>query len=123
MGIEIGKGFIEQEHRWVSDEATSHGYALLLTSREMTWEACEQGLNIEAQQVSSVSDLLGNLLNPSSSQAPEKAHVIPGGHVGVKGIILEDHADATVAWRQIIHGAAIKIDLPRFRLDQSRDDP
>src|SRR5919109_408500 len=85
----------------------------------MTWKATKQSADIKPQKLCGLSDLGGDLLLLTPSQAPEKPHVILHGHMGVEGIVLKHHADAAVAWRLTIHWLSIEVKIPRFGTDQA----
>src|ERR1700730_17955016 len=42
LGVEVGKGLVEQEDFWVADDGAAEGHALPLATRQLPWLALQQ---------------------------------------------------------------------------------
>src|ERR671924_1738443 len=85
----------------------------------MAWEAAEKGFEPDAQNLRSLSAFGTNLRLRLSSEAPEEPQILLRRHVGVKRVILEDHADLACAGRLTVHRPTIEIHLAGLGFDQA----
>ena len=99
FGIEVRQRLVHEEHLRVAHDGTAHRHTLPLTTGEGLGLAIEEVL--QPQQLGGLQDALlafglGNVLH-----LQREAHVVGHGHVGVQGVVLEDHGNVAVLGRQI----------------------
>ena len=103
------------------DDGAADGHALAL--------AAGQGLGLPVQILGDVQDL-GGLLHPlidlilgELAQFQGEGHVLPHGHVGIQGVVLEHHGDVPILGGHVVHELAVDVQLARADLLQTGDHP
>jgi len=99
LRVQVREGLIHQEYLGFANDGASHGDPLALPTRESFGLAIEVGLEI--QQLGCVLNAGGTVLFANTGDLQRKPHVFCHGHVGVEGIVLEDHRDIAVFRRDI----------------------
>ena len=118
LGVQVGEGLIHQEHLGVAHHGAADGHALPLAAGE--------GLGLALQVLGNVQDLghlahlpvdlvLGRLL-----QLQGEGHVLVHGHVGIEGVVLEDHGDVAVLGRDVVAEPAVDVQLALGDVLQAR---
>src|SRR5829696_7111112 len=100
FGVEVGERLVHKERLRLADYGTPEGHPLPLAAGERLRLPVEETLDGENP---------GGLVHPARDlrlvQLPElerEAHVLPYVHVGVEGVVLEDHGYVALARRKII---------------------
>ena len=110
LGVQVAQGLIHQEYLGIADDGPADGHPLALSAGE--------GLGLPGQQLRDVQDLrrLPDLLvdDPLGElpQLQAVGDVVIDGHVGIEGVVLEDHGDVPVLGGHVVHQTAADIDLP-----------
>ena len=121
LGVQVGEGLIHQKDLGVPDDGPADGDALPLAAGE--------GLGPPVQVLGDVQDLRGlphlavDLLLGGLLQLQGEGHVLIDGHVGVEGVVLEDHGDVPVLGGHVVHHLAVDGQLAAADLLQARDHP
>ena len=116
--VQVGQGLVHQKHLGLPDDGPPNGHPLLLTAGE--------GLGLALEELGDVEDLrrlpdllvddpLGELAEPQPI-----GDVVVDGHMGVEGIVLEDHGDIPVLGRSGIDLFPADVELPPGDLLQPR---
>ena len=117
--VQVGEGFVEEEHLRVAHQRTPERHALALSAGERARQALEQAL--DAERARGVEHLavdrfqfrpaLGAMeeeaRQPAARAAPQQAegHVPAHRHVRVERIVLEHHGHVAVLGRQVVDHA------------------
>ena len=99
LGIQVGKGLIEQEQLGVPDDGAAHGHALPLAAGKLGGLFVELGG--EAQNLCCGKHLFVDHIGVFLAQGEGKGHVFVDGHVAVQGVGLEDHGHVAVLGRGV----------------------
>jgi hypothetical protein len=119
--VEIGQGFIEQEHLGISHNRPTDGDALTLPAGELRGFAIHEG--VELQDAASRINTFGNLaLRPASDAQPE-AHIVAHAHVRIERVVLEHHGDPAGGSVDIVDNFAFNAQVTRCDLLQAGDHP
>ena len=94
LGIEVRQWLVHEEDLWVTNNRTTHGDALTLTTGECLRLTVKEVL--QAEKLGGFQDALLAFSLRHVLHLEGKAHVVGHGHVGVQGVVLEDHGDVTV---------------------------
>src|SRR5207245_6444533 len=104
-----GQRLVEQESPRLTDDGAAEGDALSLATGELAWLAGEQLVQPEDA---------GRLLDPGIHLRPGAAphleaesHVVEHGHMWVERVGLEEHGNVSVAWRHLVYGLVVYVDL------------
>ena len=121
LGIQVGQRLVQQEDGGVADHGPAQGHALAL--------AAGQGLGLAVEQVLQIQGL-GRLMDPPvdlilGDLLLEQAEgdVLVDGHMGVQGVVLEDHGDVTVLGGHIVDHPVADVQLAAADVLQAGDHP
>ena len=120
LHVEVREGLVEQEDLRLAGDGPAEGHALPLAPGQRRRFALEERFDPEA---------LRHLGDPIRDDPPvEPTHleaereVLAHRHVGIEGVVLEDHGDVAPLRRQVRHVLAIDEDAAATRgLDSGRD--
>jgi len=107
--VQVGQRLVHEEHRWVTHYRAADGHALAL--------AAGQGLGLAVQILGDVQDLrsfphlLVDDVLALLAQLQGEGHVLIHGHMGVQGVVLEDHGYIPVLGGHVVHQLAVDIQL------------
>ena len=101
LGVEVRQRLVHQEDLRLANDGAAHGDALTLTTREGLRLTVEEVL--QAEQLGGFLDALLALGLGHVLHLQCEAHVVTHGHVGVQGVVLEDHRDVAVLRREVGH--------------------
>src|SRR5690349_21558576 len=119
--IEIGQGFVQQQHRRATNQGAGQGDALSLAARKfhlVTWQTVEQ-----AKQLRDVLDSFLDLRLRDVPKGQAEGHVVVSCQVRVEGGALKHHGDVTLLGLDSVHAFAIYGDAAGSRVVQSGDKP
>ncbi len=94
LGVQVGKGLVEQEHGRVTHHGAAQGNTLTLTTGQSLRLTVEQVLDL--QNLGSLADALVDLVLGHLAQLQAEGHVLVNSHMGVQGVVLENHRDIAV---------------------------
>ena len=100
-GIQVGQGFIEQEHLRLLYDGTADGHPLALTAGEGLGLSVQQGF--ETQDLGGTHYPLVDILLVHLLELEAEGHVLVDVHVGVEGVGLEHHAHVAFHRRHVVH--------------------
>ena len=103
LRVEVGERLVHEERLGLPRDRAAHGYALSLAAGELRRPSLEHGL--QAEQRGHLVDAPADLLLGRSAHLEAVPEVLPDRHVRVERVILEDHRDVSVAWREVRHVA------------------
>ena len=121
LGVQVGQRLVHQQYLRLPDDGTADGHTLALAAGE--------GLGLAVQVLGDAQDLR-RLIHPGLDlilgvlpQLQGELHVLPDGHVGVQGVVLEHHGDVTILGGHVVHELAVDVQLAAADLLQSGDHP
>ena len=99
--IQVGKWLIHKEYFRITNNRTSHGNTLSLTTGQSLWFTIKQMLDVK--NLSCFLNKTFNLIFRNFSQFQTKCHIIKYGHMWIQCVVLEYHGDITVFWFYVIY--------------------
>ena len=117
LGIQVGQRFVHQEDLGLTHDGAAEGDALALAAGQCLGLAVEQVLDI--QDAGGGFDAALDLILGGLAQLEAEGHVIIHRHVGVQGVVLENHGDVAVLGRNIIDQAVADVKLAVGNLFQA----
>ena len=112
---------VHQQHLGLPNDGTADGYPLVLAAGEDLGFAVQilgDAQNLRRLVHTGLDFLLGVL-----PQLLGELHVLPDGHVGGEGVVLEDHGDVTVLGGHVVHRLAADVHLAAADLLQAGHHP
>ncbi len=103
--VEIGQGLVEQEDLWAPDKGAAEGDPLALAARKIGRFTVQASSEFESLR--SVLHAPGNLRPRNMPKLQPEDQIVINRHMGVEGIILEDHGDITVLGRKVVDNLAV----------------
>ncbi|MBB5053637.1 hypothetical protein HNQ36_003637 [Afipia massiliensis] len=114
LGVQIGKGFIEQKDVRVSDERAAKRNPLHLATRELARFSLEQGIKTEARRRAAHTTI--DLVFRFSAHAKTKRHVVVDGLLRIERVVLEYHRNIAIFRRKRGHVPPADHDLARCHI-------
>ena len=96
-GVEVAKGFIQQQNAWLEHEGASEGDTLLFATRKLGWKTLAIGW--QPYEVKRLLHLAVDFGFAQSAQAQTTGNIVINPHVGPQGVFLEDHGRGTMVGR------------------------
>jgi hypothetical protein len=121
LGIEVGEGLVEEEQGGAANEGAAKGDALALAAGEGGGVAVEAGGEVE--ELSGVADAAVGFRLGEMADLQAESEVVIDRHVGVEGMVLEDHGDIAVPRGEVVDDLAGEGDGARVGLLESADEP
>ena len=120
LRVEIGKRLVEEKDPRIARDRAAQGHPLALSTGELRGLPLEEGLDLQA---------LCHFPHPAidlppldTPQSQPESEVFTHGHVGIEGIVLEDHRDVPFLRGQTGHIDVIDQNAaPGRRLDPGDD--
>ena len=103
--IQVWQRFVHQEHFCITDNGTTHGHTLTLTTRKVSWFTIQEFF--QAKDFSCFLYTFVDIFLAVFTQFQTKCHVIVHSHVWVKSVVLEYHGDITVFRCHVVYNSAI----------------
>ena len=119
--IEVGQRLVHEEGLRLADHRSTHGNSLALPTREDSGLTIEQGTEAEHTR-----DILHSFIALGPWGTPEsesKSKVLVDRHLGVQGVVLEDHCHIPLARLKVTHVYITYLDCAGRELLESRDHP
>ena len=101
LSIQVGKRLIHQEYLRITNDCTSHGNTLSLSTGQSLRLSVKEG-----SQIKNLSCFLNHLINlilGNLSQLQTKCHIVIYGHMRIQSVVLEYHRDITVLRLYIVY--------------------
>ena len=105
LRIEVTKRLIHEEDLRSTNDRTSHGNSLSLTTGQSLRLSVKQML--EVKDSCSLMYLLIDFILRNLTKLQTKCHVIIHGHMRIQSVVLENHRDISVLRLYIVHSLAI----------------
>jgi len=119
LSIQVGEGLVEQEDLGVTNDSTTKGNTLSLTTGQSCGLSVEQVLNLE--DLSSLFYAALDLILSHLAELKTERHVLENGHVGIQSIVLENHGDISLFGGNIVNELTVDIELTFGDLFQTGD--
>ena len=120
-GVQIGKGFVQQQNSRHFHQRPGNGHALLLATGQLFWLAVHQFFNLH--QLRRFQRHVGHLLVGELVLArpvfQRESNILPYRQMGIQGVILEHQPHAPVLRRQVGDVVVAEEDTAGGRLLQS----
>ena len=100
LGIEVGQRLVHEESGGLTHDGPTHRHTLPLATRQCLWLALQVFLDLE--DVGGLMDPALDLVLGELPQLETEGHVVVDRHVGVEGIVLEDHGDVAILGSDIV---------------------
>ena len=100
LGIQVGKGLIQQEVGCLFHNGPGQGYPLFLSPGEFLGVALGQSIQLE--NLHCLVGPLGDFLGVQFLDLQAEGDVVPYSHVGIERIALEHHSDVPFAGSQVV---------------------
>ena len=121
LGVQVGQGLVHQEDLGMADDGPSQGHALALAAGELLGLALEQ--LVDVQDAGGFLDPLIDLSFGGVAQLEAEGQVVVDGHVGVEGVVLEDHGDVAVFGQDVVDDGVVDVDVALLDLFQAGQQP
>ena len=121
LGIQIGEGFVKEEHRRFPDNGSAHSNALTLSAGQrfrFPVKAIVQAEDLRRFPHPFLNIGFGNL-----PQFQPERQIFIHGHVGVKGVILKHHGYIPILRGNIVHHPVTDPDRAVADILQTGDHP
>ena len=109
LRVEVRERLVHQKRLRLADDRPAHRHPLALTARELPRPALE--LLLELEQPADPLHPLVDFPLRELAQPERKGEVVVDRLVRVEGVVLEDHRDIAVAWRQGVDDLVADPDL------------
>ena len=110
LGIQVGEGLVEEEDLGLAHDGPAYGDPLALPAGKGFGLAVQELLDV--QDFRRVLDPLVDLGLGKLPQGETESHVLINGHVGVKGVVLEDHGNVPVFGGKVVDHLVVDEDIP-----------
>ena len=117
--VERAEGLVEQQHLGLGDQSAGQGNALLLAARQLARLALLEPR--QPDQGQHVAHPPGDLARRRAAHREAEGDVVEHGHVGKQRVVLEHHADAATAHRDVLHRYPADGDFAAVGLDKAGD--
>src|SRR5690606_29184154 len=108
--IQIGEGFVEQEHARITRQRTGNPHTLTLPARKVTWALIQQLFQTDSCHFRDAADTLWHFMF-ALTQAEEEAYCAPAFPVWHERAFLKDHADTALLHRDRLKRHVIEQDV------------
>ena len=109
LGVEVGERLVEEEDLRLADDRAAEGDALPLAAGELAGAAIEHAG--DAEGLGGVGGAAFDLGPRRAAHLQAEGEVLPDGHVGVEGVVLEDHRDVAMAGLDFVDAAVADADF------------
>ena len=105
FSIQVGQRLVHQEYLRGTNDSTSHGNTLSLTTGQSLRFTIKQFLQVK--DLSSVTNSFVDLVLRNFSQFQTECHVVIYGHMRIQSVVLEYHCDITILRLYVVHNFAV----------------
>ena len=109
--VQRAEGFVHEDQFRIEYQGTGDGHALLLPAGKLAGTPVLESFQLH--QLQGPFHPFAALAAVHAADLERKCEIGPHRHVGEEGVVLEHHADAAPAGRQVVDGAAAHEDLAR----------
>ena len=122
LRVQVRQGLVHQERARLADHGSTHRDSLPLSAGQLAGLALHQRGRVRGSCATSSTRCFMLVLRRLAEAQPEP-QVLLDRHVGVEGVVLEDHGDVAFLGRQVGHLRVADEDLARRDLLEAREDP
>ena len=109
LRVQVGERLVQKEDGRIADHGAAEGDTLTLAAGQSLGLALKQVLQVE--DLGGLVDALVDLVLGDVAQGQTEGDVLVNGHVGVQGVVLENHRDVAVFGRNLVDQAVADVEL------------
>ena len=121
LGVQVGQGFVHQQHVRLNHQGPGQGDPLLLSAGQPVRHPV--GVFVDMHQLHKPVRLLRDLRLGQLPLLQAEGHVVPHGKMGKDGVVLEHHADIPPGGIQIVDPLVVEIDAAALDAVEAGDHP
>ena len=119
LGVQVGQGLVHQQHIRLDHQGAGQCHALLLAAGQPVGRAV--GILADVHQLHELVGLLLDGLLGFLTVLQTKGNVVPHGHVGEDGIVLEYHADVALGGVDVVDALVVEVEVAAFNAVEACD--
>ena len=121
LGVQVGKGLVKQQHVRLDAQGAGQGHTLLLAAGQTLRQPL--GVLVHVHQLHELVRLFADLVLRQLPVLQAELHVLPHGHVGEDGVVLEHHADVALGGVQVVDAVVVEVEVAALDAVKAGDHP